>query len=73
VRQEEALHRLARGKPLGSAETEVRLLEELAQVMRDASICGLGQTASGAVLTAMKKLGLFEKGARMTRDDEGRA
>ena len=62
VRQEEALHRLARGKAIGSAETEARLLEELAQVMRDASICGLGQTASGAVLTAMKKFNLFSNG-----------
>ena len=63
-RQEEALHRLARGKAIGSAETEARLLEELAQVMRDASICGLGQTASGAVLTAMKKFGLFQNGGK---------
>ena len=73
VRQEEALHRLARNKPLGSPEAEAHLLEELAQVMRDASICGLGQTASGAVLTAMKKFGLFENGARRTPDNGGRA
>jgi NADH-quinone oxidoreductase subunit F len=68
VRQEESLHRLARGKPLGSAETEGRLLEEIAQVMRDASICGLGQTASGAVLSAIKKFRVFLDEARSPHD-----
>ncbi len=46
VRQEEALRR-------GGEE---KLLEEVGQVMRDASICGLGQTASSAVLSALRKL-----------------
>ena len=50
VRQEEALHRLASGKTLGN---EVETLADLAQVMRDASICGLGQTAASAVQSAM--------------------
>jgi hypothetical protein len=27
--------------------------------MRDASICGLGQTASGAIQSAIRKLGVF--------------
>ena len=46
VRQEEALHRLASGKPIGD---ELDVLADLTQVMRDASICGLGQTAANAV------------------------
>jgi NADH-quinone oxidoreductase subunit F len=60
VRQEEALARLARGAPLGSAETELALLGDLAQVMRDASICGLGHTAPAAVQSAIS-LGLVNR------------
>jgi NADH-quinone oxidoreductase subunit F len=59
VRQEELLSRLAHRRPLGSMEAERALLRELGQVMRDASICGLGQTASSAVESAAKKLPLF--------------
>jgi NADH-quinone oxidoreductase subunit F len=57
VRQEELLGRLARGAPLGSAETELALLDDIAAVARDASICGLGQTAVGAAVSAAR-LGL---------------
>jgi NADH-quinone oxidoreductase subunit F len=57
VRQEEALTRLGAGQPLGSIEEERRRLDDLARVMTDASICGLGQTASSAVQSAMR-LGL---------------
>jgi NADH-quinone oxidoreductase subunit F len=56
VRQEEALRRLAAGRP---AEDELQTLAELAQVMRDASICGLGQTAANAVASAVVNLGVF--------------
>ena len=56
VRQEELLQRLARDDAQASAEAE--LLDELAQVMRDASICGLGHTAANAVQSAVA-LGLF--------------
>ncbi len=59
VRQEEALVRLAAGKPLGSADSDLALLGEVGQVMRDASICGLGQTASSAVASAIRKLRPF--------------
>ncbi|MFC4949934.1 NADH-ubiquinone oxidoreductase-F iron-sulfur binding region domain-containing protein [Pseudonocardia sp. GCM10023141] len=59
VRQEEALARLARGAPLGSRETELALIEDLARVMQDASICGLGQTAPSAVRSALA-LGLLD-------------
>jgi NADH-quinone oxidoreductase subunit F len=63
VRQEELLHRLQRKRALGSIETEKQLLTEIGQVMRDASICGLGQTAASAVASAVAKLGLLD-GAR---------
>ena len=56
-RQEELLTRLAAGRPLGSPEQERALLDQIAQAMRDASICGLGQTASGAVQSALALLG----------------
>ena len=59
MRQEEALQRLVQRKPLGSNEQESALLKEMAQAMRDASICGLGQTASGAILSAMERWSLF--------------
>ena len=58
-RQEELVTRIASGRPLGSLPQEVALLDEMAQAMRDASICGLGQTASGAIQSAIKKLGVF--------------
>jgi NADH-quinone oxidoreductase subunit F len=57
VRQEEALARLSAGSPLGSVADERKLLDDLALVMTDASICGLGQTAASAVQSAMR-LGL---------------
>ena len=59
VRQEEALERLASGKPLGSVAQEIILLREMAQAMRDASICGLGQTASSALESAMRRWSFF--------------
>ncbi len=59
VRQEEALHRLVAGRPIGSAADELALLEDVGQVMRDASICGLGQTAANAVRSAIATFGLF--------------
>jgi NADH-quinone oxidoreductase subunit F len=62
VRQEEALHRLIEGRPNGDREKELALLGEIAQVMRDASICGLGQTAASAVQSAIFRLGAFTNG-----------
>ncbi len=59
IRQEEVLQRLAHRQPLGSHAQETALLKEMAQAMRDASICGLGQTASGAILSAMERWSLF--------------
>ena len=59
VRQEELLHRLHTNQPLRSAEKELALLKELGQVMRDASICGLGHTASNAIESALKRWNVF--------------
>ncbi len=55
VRQEEALQRWAAG---GGAEHA--LLADLAQVMNDASICGLGHTAASALQSALR-LGLLDR------------
>ena len=60
VRQQEALQRLVEGKTLGSVDDEIRLIDEVAQVMKDASICGLGHTAPIAVQSAIEKLDLFK-------------
>ncbi|MGE3797786.1 MAG: NADH-ubiquinone oxidoreductase-F iron-sulfur binding region domain-containing protein, partial [Thermomicrobiales bacterium] len=59
-RQEESLQRLAAGMPLTSNAGEIALIGDIARVMRDASICGLGPTASTAVESAIVKLGLFQ-------------
>ena len=53
VRQEELLGRLAGGTPLGSVPVELALLNDIAAVARDASICGLGQTAVSAATSAV--------------------
>jgi NADH-quinone oxidoreductase subunit F len=37
---------------------EIRLLADIAQAMRDASICGLGQTAASAIQSAIPLMGL---------------
>jgi NADH-quinone oxidoreductase subunit F len=62
VRQEEALARLLAGEPRGGVEQELALIAEVGQCMRDASICGLGQTASSAVESALGRLGVFGGG-----------
>jgi len=58
VRQEELVARLVRGAPLGSVRQELTLLDDIIAVTKDASICGLGQTAVVAVQSAVK-LGLI--------------
>ena len=59
VRQEEMLRRLDDDRPLGSADQELAMLKEIGQVMRDASICGLGHTASSAIESALGKWKVF--------------
>ncbi|HJW22302.1 MAG TPA: NAD(P)H-dependent oxidoreductase subunit E [Candidatus Limnocylindrales bacterium] len=55
VRQEELLARLADGARGRPAAEELALLGEMARAMRDASICGLGQTASSAIESAIRQ------------------
>jgi NADH-quinone oxidoreductase subunit F len=57
VRQVEALERLS--KRSTNPDFDLALLNDLGQCMRDASICGLGQTASSAVETAIARLNVF--------------
>ncbi|HTM50693.1 MAG TPA: NAD(P)H-dependent oxidoreductase subunit E [Bryobacteraceae bacterium] len=61
VRQEETLHRLVHGHPHGPASAELATLREMGQAMRDASICGLGQTASSALESALNRWSLFHE------------
>jgi NADH-quinone oxidoreductase subunit F len=60
VRQEEALHRLVSRRTIGTATDELALLRDIGAVMRDASICGLGQTAAGAIQSAVSAFALFD-------------
>jgi NADH-quinone oxidoreductase subunit F len=59
VRQQEALVRLTNG---ADRDHELALLDEVGRCMRDASICGLGQTAYDAVESALRRFEPF--GAR---------
>ncbi|MEV0636724.1 NAD(P)H-dependent oxidoreductase subunit E [Streptomyces sp. NPDC050619] len=59
VRQEEALHRIAERTGAATAD-DIALLKEVGRAMRDASICGLGQTAWNAVESAIDRLGAYE-------------
>jgi NADH-quinone oxidoreductase subunit F len=59
VRQQEALQRiLNKETPL---QEEMDLLAELDSVMRDASICGLGQTASSAIQSGIHRANLLNR------------
>jgi NADH-quinone oxidoreductase subunit F len=55
VRQEEAIRRV-----LAAGSDERPLLREVGQVMRDSSICGLGQTAWNAIESAIDRLGALQ-------------
>lgn len=59
VRQEEALSRLCGTN--AHSQSDLALLKELEQVMKDASICGLGHTASSAIMSALDRLGLWKE------------
>jgi NADH-quinone oxidoreductase subunit F len=55
-RQEEILHRLLVDRQTSNRDSDVALLADIAQAMRDASICGLGQTAASAIQSAVIQL-----------------
>jgi NADH-quinone oxidoreductase subunit F len=59
VRQQEALARLVNSKSADDKAIDLQLLRDLGQVMRDASICGLGQTAHNAIDSALTRLKVF--------------
>jgi NADH-quinone oxidoreductase subunit F len=59
VRQQEALARLVNSKGTDETAIDLQLLRDLGQVMRDASICGLGQTAHNAIDSALTRLKVF--------------
>jgi NADH-quinone oxidoreductase subunit F len=62
-RQSEILDRVAQGRPLPGDSLR---LQDVGWTMTDASLCGLGQTAAGAVLSAMKIWPeLFEESQRL--------
>jgi NADH-quinone oxidoreductase subunit F len=54
-RQEEILERML-GERNGDRAADVMLLSDIAQAMRDASICGLGQTAANAIASGLTQL-----------------
>ncbi|WP_330342753.1 NADH-ubiquinone oxidoreductase-F iron-sulfur binding region domain-containing protein [Streptomyces sp. NBC_00557] len=58
VRQEEALRRIAERTGAAAAD-DIALLREVGRAMRDASICGLGQTAWNAVESVIDRLGAY--------------
>ncbi|MFD8567516.1 NADH-ubiquinone oxidoreductase-F iron-sulfur binding region domain-containing protein [Streptomyces sp. NPDC059639] len=58
VRQQEALHRIAERRGI-DAEDDIALLREVGRTMKDASICGLGQTAWNAIESAIDRLGAY--------------
>ena len=59
VRQEEALTRIASASARHGVGEEVALLDEVGAAMKDASICGLGQTAYAAIESAIHRVGVF--------------
>ena len=59
VRQQEALARLVNSEKAGDTAIDLQLLRDLGQVMRDASISGLGQTAHNAIDSAITRLKVF--------------
>jgi len=59
-RQEEILHRLLVERQTSHRSDDVALLADIAQAMRDASICGLGQTAASAIQSAVIHLKVLD-------------
>jgi len=57
MRQEEVLQRLEHHGP--GFDDDRQLLTDIGRVLRDASICGFGHSAHGAIESAIAKLGVF--------------
>ncbi len=65
VRQRELLAQLRADAGVTARAERLAILAELGQAMRDASICGLGQTASSAVESAVARLQVFRSGSAL--------
>ena len=65
VRQRELLAQLRADVGVTARAERLAILAELGQAMRDASICGLGQTASSAVESAVARLQVFRSGSAL--------
>jgi NADH-quinone oxidoreductase subunit F len=61
VRQEESLHRIQTATTRNGLTGEIALLDEVGAAMKDASICGLGQTAYSAIESAIHRLGIYTR------------
>ncbi|MGH3343939.1 MAG: NAD(P)H-dependent oxidoreductase subunit E, partial [Carbonactinosporaceae bacterium] len=75
VRQEEALQRLSArgpGAAVADGNRDIDLLREVGRAMRDASICGLGQTAWNAVESAIDRIGVFADSTPQSTKTESR-
>jgi len=57
-RQEEILQRVLSSRNGDGNKGDIALLADIAQAMRDASICGLGQTAASAIQSAIPLMGV---------------
>jgi NADH-quinone oxidoreductase subunit F len=57
MRQEEVLQRMEHHGP--GFDDDKQLLADIGRVLRDASICGFGHSAHGAIESAIAKLGVF--------------
>ena len=60
--EEAVVARLRSGRTRGTIEEDLALLDEIGACMRDASICGLGQTAYSAIESAVRQFGVFNGG-----------
>ena len=58
-RQEEILERMLHARN-GDRQADAMLLSDIAQAMRDASICGLGQTAANAIASGLTQLKVLD-------------
>jgi NADH-quinone oxidoreductase subunit F len=65
VRQRELIAQLRADVGVTARAERLATLAELGQAMRDASICGLGQTASSAVESAVARLQVFRSGSAL--------
>ena len=59
IRQEEAMRRLIAAPADDDTANDLTLIQDIGAAMKDASICGLGQTASSAIESAIARLQVF--------------